>query len=228
VVGWYLPYSRVLAPVTVDSWWFDKVTSDAAIGDRLPEVLLNAPRTLVETSLLSPFGQSLLVQRHARMYNEFMAKAHQLLSEDRVGLQLLHVPVPHTPYFYDRQTRQESLANSMVAGYWDALALVDRVVGEFRTQMQQSGEWDNSVVLISSDHYYRTAMRLDGHMDRRVPFLLKMPGQRHTFSFEKPFNTQLSHNLLLDILRGKLRTDGEAMNWLEESHSGVPVGWGVH
>jgi hypothetical protein len=64
-------------------------------------------------------------------------------------------------------------------------------------------------------------------MDHRVPFLLKMPGQRRAFSFEKSFNTQLSHNLVLDILRGQVRTDGEAMNWLEESHSKIPVGSGV-
>jgi hypothetical protein len=188
---------------------------------------LNNPRTLIETSLLSPFGQSLLTKRRVRMFHEFMAKTHELLNDDRVGLLLLHVPVPHTPYFYDRQSGQNSLSNSTIDGYWDALALVDRIVGEVRTQMMQLGEWGNSVVLVSSDHYYRTAVRLDGHVDHRVPFLLKMPGQRRALSFETPFNTQLSHNLVLDILRRQVRTDASAMNWLEESHSTIPVGWGV-
>ena len=227
VVGWYLPYPRLLGSVTVDSWWFDNRTSDAATGDRLWDMLLNNPRTLIETSLLSPFGQSLLTKRRVRMFHEFMAKTHELLNDDRVGLLLLHVPVPHTPYFYDRQSGQNSLSNSTIDGYWDALALVDRIVGEVRTQMMQLGEWDNSVVLVSSDHYYRTAVRLDGHVDHRVPFLLKMPGQRRALSFETPFNTQLSHNLVLDILRRQVRTDASAMNWLEESHSTIPVGWGV-
>jgi hypothetical protein len=93
--------------------------------------------------------------------------------------------------------------------------------------MKQAGEWGNSLVLVSSDHYYRTAVRLDGHVDHRVPFLLMMPGQRRALSFETPFNTQLSHNLVLDILRGQVRTDGSAMSWLEESCSKIPVGWGV-
>ena len=142
VVGWYLPYPRLLGSVTVDSWWFDNRTSDAATGDRLWDMLLNNPRTLIETSLLSPFGQSLLTKRRVRMFHEFMAKTHELLNDDRVGLLLLHVPVPHTPYFYDRQSGQNSLSNSTIDGYWDALALVDRIVGELRTQMM----WGNGTI----------------------------------------------------------------------------------
>ena len=228
VVGWYLPYDRLLASATVDSWWFEMSTRDAVIGDSLPEMLLNGPRTLLETSLLSPFGQSLLVKRRALLFKQYMEKTRQLLGDARIGLLLLHVPVPHTPYFYDRQTGHDSLSNSMISGYWDALALVDRVLGDLRAQMEQSGEWDTSAILISSDHYYRTAVGLDGRSDHRVPFLLKMPKQHRAFPFDKPFNTQLSHKMILDIVRGKVRTDDEAMTWLEKSYSGIPVGWGVY
>ena len=54
-----------------------------------------------------------------------------------------------------------------------------------------------------------------------------MPGQRRPLAFDQPFNTQLSHDLLLEILLGNVRTDQDAMQWLEKSHARVPVGWGI-
>ena len=228
IVGWYLPYGKLVGSDVVDCWWFDKSPRDAAIGNSLPAMLLNQPRALLETSLLSPFGQSLLTKQRVVLFDEFMAKTRQLLDDSRVGLLLLHVPVPHTPYFYDRRTGHNTLANSSIDGYWDALALVDRILGDVKTELTASGAWDNSVIMIGSDHYYRTAMRVDGRMDTRVPFLVKMPGQKQAAAFNKPFNTQLSHDLVLDILRGKVRTGEQAVNWLEKSHSSVAVGWGVH
>lgn len=225
VVGWYLPYSRLVNSDVVDCWWFNMGFHGDGVGSRLPEMLVNIPRSVVETSLLSPFGQSLLTQRRARLFNEFMDKTRHLLANDRVQLLLLHIPVPHTPYFYDRRTGQQTLANSTISGYWDALALVDRTLGDVEAELKNKGEWDNSVVLVSSDHYYRTAMRIDGRMDRRIPFLLKMPRQTRAWSFDMPFNTQLAHNLILEIARQNVRTDEQAMAWLRQWHAAVPVGW---
>src|SRR6185437_2123955 len=224
LVGWYLPYSKFLGQDTVDCWWFDKLPGDAFVGRSLATMLIRQPRGLVETSLLSPFGQSLLTQRRIQNVNGFMGKAHELLRDPRIGLLLLHIPVPHTPYFYDRHTGRNTLANSTIAGYWDALALADKMLGNIEKELEAANN-GNVALIVTSDHYYRTAMRLNGRMDRRVPFLCRMPGQKQALVFDKAFNTRLIHDFVLAIEHGGVRTDSDAVKWLNETYNKVPVGW---
>jgi hypothetical protein len=53
-------------------------------------------------------------------------------------------------------------------------------------------------------------------MDHRVPFLLKLPGQRVGVSFTPRFSAIVTHDLLLGILRGELRTPEAVVGWLEK------------
>jgi hypothetical protein len=59
------------------------------------------------------------------------------------------------------------------------------------------------------------AALLDGKADLRVPFLLKFAGQSESCVYEPKFNTVLTRELLLDILRGKVASPREAAQWLD-------------
>jgi hypothetical protein len=62
---------------------------------------------------------------------------------------------------------------------------------------------------------------LDGKKDHRVPFLLKLPGQKDGVVYDRPFNTVLSHDLLLAVLRGALRDPAAVAAWLDAHDSSV-------
>jgi arylsulfatase A-like enzyme len=128
----------------------------------------------------------------------------------------VHFPIPHAPYFYDRSTGGYTLRNSLFSGYVDALELVDRTLAELRQTMQQAGTWDNTTVLITSDHSHReAARRIDGKMDNRVPFLVRFAGERSGLEYERPFNALAAHELILAILRREVVSAADAARWLE-------------
>ena len=166
------------------------------------------------------FGQSLSTRQHRRLYEAMMERTRAVVNRPEYGLMLVHLPIPHAPFFYDRSTGRFTLTFSPNRGYIDALALVDHTVGDLRRTMESEGNWESTTVLLTSDHSYREAHALDGKKnDPRVPFLLKLAGQTQGLNYFTEFNTILTHDLLLAILKGELSTPAQIVPWLDKHRS---------
>jgi arylsulfatase A-like enzyme len=135
----------------------------------------------------------------------------------------VHLPVPHAPHAYSRRTGKFDLGNSPIKGYVDSLALLDRTVGEIRRSMEAAGTWDAATVLFTSDHGYREAKSLDGKSDARIPYLLKLAGQKESLAYDSPFNAVLTGELLLAVLKGEVADARSAAEWLEKNRGRVPA-----
>ena len=98
--------------------------------------------------------------------------------------------------------------------------------------METAGVWDSSAVVISGDHWWRAEVwsRLDSVTaeeaavapatpDHRVPFVVKLPGEKEPLAYQPEMNTILTHDLLLAMLRGEVRTPQEAAAWLDQHRS---------
>jgi arylsulfatase A-like enzyme len=144
-----------------------------------------------------------------------------------LGLVLVHLPVPHPIGIYDRARHDFKTAGE--SSYLDNLELADRALGELRLAMESAGLWDSSTVVVSGDHWWRAEVwsRLDSVTneeaevmpatpDHRVPFLVKLAGQKEPLAFTPEMNTILTHDLLLAVLRGEVRTPQEAAAWLDQ------------
>jgi arylsulfatase A-like enzyme len=131
--------------------------------------------------------------------------------------------VPHAPHGYNRTTGRFDLRNSPIRGYIDSLALLDRTLGDLRRSMQAAGTWTNTTVLVTTDHPYREAEQVDGKSDRRIPFLLKLAGQRAGAAYDAPFNAILAHRLLLAVLSGEIGDTAAAARWLDANRARAPL-----
>jgi hypothetical protein len=214
VVGWYHPYCRLIEWSLSACWDWPMSRQNNSMGSSFVEILPNQPRSLFETELLSVFGRSLATAAHVETYRELLARAESVAANAAYGLVLLHLPVPHAPHAYNRLTGRFDLGNAPIRGYLDSLVLTDRTLAALRRAMQAAGDWDNTTILLSADHSYRAAAALDGHKDHRVPFLLKLAGHSEPATFSEPFNTLLTRDLLLAILRGEIATPPEAAAWI--------------
>jgi len=67
--------------------------------------------------------------------------------------------------------------------------------------MEAKGDWDKSIVLVSADHWWRDALKLNGRPDHRIPFLLKLADQKARLDCDGLFNTVLTRELLLKLLK---------------------------
>lgn len=54
------------------------------------------------------------------------------------------------------------------------------------------------------------------HTDRRVPFILKLGGRNAHLRYEPTFNTVLSQDLLIALLRSEMSTASEVAAWIDD------------
>jgi hypothetical protein len=154
----------------------------------------------------------------------------EAVSRSEIGLLLLHFPVPHPPAIFNRLSNEFDASGDK--SYLDGLKLVDNTIGELRRTMENSGLWEDAVVVVSSDHWWRgdlwRYMRESrarswnaedesafSGIDERVPFMVKLPRQQSSIDYTHEFNTVVTHDLFLALLSGSLSDRGGVVNWLD-------------
>ena len=214
LVDWFQPTCRILTGLNFCSWRPLAMQYNST-GETLPELLVNQPRSLFETNMFSIFGRSLSAGQHTRMYHGIMGDAEQLIGDENYGFIVIHLPIPHEPHGYNRKTGQFTLGNSPYSGYVDSLALLDRSVGELRQTMERAGTWDSTTVLFTSDHHYRQDSVFGRKSDYRIPYMLKLAGEKEGFRYVTPFNAVVTGELMLAILRGEVTEAAGAASWID-------------
>ena len=81
---------------------------------------------------------------------------------------------------------------------------------------------DRTWLVVSGDGWWREAERYDGHVDHRVPFLVRPPDGGRATHVDAPFNTLATHDLVLAILRGSIMDTGDAAVWLTRNPVAPP------
>ncbi len=224
VVGWYLPYCAALGEALTSC----SVESGGERG--LPAVMASQAGVMFATvpgvwrfGYRQTLGESGEERRlHTLRYFGVLEAAKRAVTDPDVGLLLVHWPVPHEPYIYDRLRDEYSLDAHPVTGYLDNLRLADRALGEIRRVMEQAGTWEETTVLITADHSWSESPAFDGKRDFRVPFVLKPAGQREPVAYHTAFNTLVIHDLVLALLRGDVATPRDAVGWLDRRRLSVP------
>ncbi|MGH9491857.1 MAG: sulfatase-like hydrolase/transferase, partial [Terriglobales bacterium] len=215
VVGWFLPYCRL----------FDKELN-SCYGESMDTRVRG-----FQPSLISSFRAQLrnlspleVRQRHVKRHLAMLEEAKKAAADPKLGLVVLHLPVPHEPAIYRRDQGQLTLFNFRPDWYFDNLALADITLGALRQAMEQTGVWDSTTVIVTSDHALRWYAMLDETVDPRVPFLVKMAGQKQGIVYQPPLRSLIAHDLTLAVLRGELSQPEQATRWLDQHVAPLPSG----
>ena len=216
LVEWFHPSCRILSGLSYCTWR-PMARQYNSMGDGFWQILPHQARSLFETSLFSVFGRPLCAGQQTDTYRAILREAETLADDTRFGFTLVHLPIPHAPHAYNRKTGEFTLGNSPIAGYVDSLALLDRTIGEIRRGMENAGTWDSTTVLFTSDHPYRESMQLDGKNNPRIPYILKLASQKEGVEYTPQFNTVLTADLLMAVLRGEIGDAPAAAAWLDRN-----------
>lgn len=221
LAGWYHPYCRVIGS-SLD--WCSWVPVIDEVNPALEKLSLSHALWIsLRTAIFRvPFAFRALESQYERQrkqehQEEFarVSRSAQILLQRNLNLSLLHFPIPHHPWIYDASRNAYSYAPEN--SYLDNLALADRTLGEVRRALEGTSKWDSSIVLVSSDHWWRTAEMVNGKRDHRIPFMLKLAGQKAGMVYDKPFNTILTRELLLQLLRGSLTSPSDVAAWIDNN-----------
>jgi hypothetical protein len=216
VVGWHLPYPRVLGRSLGAGHWRASAVYEQARGATFAEAWRNQWASLVPPANV----RRLAAQRYA----ELGELALRTAADDRFGLVLLHLPIPRAPGIVDPATGGLTAWNFSAAGggYLDNLALVERMLSELRRVFRRGRVDDRTWLVVSADRWWAAAESYDGQIDRRVPFLVRPPDGGRAPHVDAAFNTLATHDLVLGILRGSIRDIDDAATWLSRNPATPP------
>jgi hypothetical protein len=194
LVDWFHATCRILDGLT-SCGWSEMPLQFNSMGHTFGQQMLGQTRSLFETTLFSVFGQSLAVRQQVETYREILDRGMAVADDPKYGFLFIHLPIPHAPHAWDRHTGQFTLKNSPLQGYFDSLVLLDQTLGKIRRSMECAGTWDNTTVLITSDHPYREAEAIDGKSDPRIPYLMKIAHRTGGLPYHRQFNAVLTRDL---------------------------------
>ena len=233
IVGWYVPYSRVFEGQVEECYWYpiiDRRCSEYSLltkcgkavlarslrtipvaGNKLPKDLYEAGSGIVREA---PDTQ---VERLKFLTD----KAYMLLSDRDLDFLYFHLSVPHKP-FITRAGVDSS------ATYFTSLEVLDDIVGEIRRRLEQTEEWDNTILIISADHGFRWADPEDypflpdaerdaAIADERIPFIVRFPNDLSRLDYDKQFNTVHSRQIVREIFESRIQTPRDLSLWLDRN-----------
>ena len=208
LIGWQLPYPRVLGGALGVADWRPSAADESVRGDTFGETLLNQ-----WASLAPPLHRRRL---SAQRFAELADLAIRAATDGRFGLVLLHLPIPHGPGIYDPASGRLTPWSFTRAGggHLDNLALVDRVLARLRRGLERAHLEDRTWLVVTSDRWWPASNQYDGHVDHRVPFLVRPPDGGRATHVDTAFNTLAAHDLALAILRGSIADTRDAAAWL--------------
>jgi len=210
--GWFLPYSRVMHNVDLahDYPRYSFFTSDKLLNTLLVQWL-----EICDTRFI-PVNNTLLGNNHIDILKSMQSDVLSAVKNQNPSLMFLHYPLPHSPYIYNRKNNIVGFNKNSHEGYLDNMALADRCLAELRKEMEQKGSWDNSMIIISSDHHWRTNT-YDGVTDfEHVPFMVKLPHQQKGMTYGNTFNTVLTQELIIAAVEGKVTSPEDVTLWLDK------------
>ena len=236
IVGWYLPYCRMLRNSFNSCFWEPMYSNSLKTGATIPDNILtqlwNAADTVpMGTFLLRNIDRTARCQHRVAVYKDILAHARQQARDPSVDLLFVHFPIPHPPGFFNAKSGEFDCGGD----YVDNVSLVDSAIGDLRAAMTAAGTWDKSIVIISSDHPYREwswgsmnwrarkeSAHGEDHLYTRVPLIVKLPNQHSGRRYTGEFNTVLLHDLILAALHGSFTTAPDLANWITENAASSP------
>jgi hypothetical protein len=237
LVGWCHPYCEVIGgnltkcdevkeksneEISLKTSMFSQAE---ALVSSIPLVQQSAMPLIQRVNFINAIVTRSERQKYIVRYKRVLDGALRATTDADLDLLMIHSPAPHPPGIYDRDKDDFSLASKN--GYIDNLELVDRTVGDLRRAMERADLWDQTTLIISADHWWRTEMwsrgpfwtREDaavasGKMDHRIPFIVKLAGRREPVAYTPSFNTVVTHDLILALLHGELSDSESVVAWL--------------
>jgi hypothetical protein len=225
VLGWHHPYCRVLASEIAACVAYPNV--DATDPSRLAFYYgRRGPMLMPPLASLPWVGIAAQLRAVAEeQYSQVRRGLETLvswISDRRLGFIWAHFPLPHPPGMLAGQAR------SLQPNYFDNLALVDDTVGIALAELKRNGRWDDSIVVITSDHGLRRDIwqprpgwtkEEDRQLAIRgkrefVPLIVHLPQQDKHVSFAQPLSAMVLHDLILEWSQGRLIQPDVLISWV--------------
>ena len=212
VAGTYLHYYVILGSKVDRILRFDDNNIRYSLLERVMDLLFTQVDFLGKFGVPIPaHGQSpLSASGWQSLAMEFQSRIRPVISDVLPALPdqsiaFFHLYLPHPPYLFMRDwTRRNPLTFSdpgTIGLYQENVYAIDAVIGDIMGHLKNRGDFDSSMIVITSDHswkYHYSASweELDPEPylpEKHVPLIIKYPGQVRGGSVDMPIRTVELH-----------------------------------
>jgi hypothetical protein len=200
IIGSYIPYGGLLS----DGVDFAK---SLPVSKRLGDSFFGVAKYhLVTASLMLPEPFFDLGRRKITdyLFNRFQFNrnnaTHEMFkaivqNQSKSTFAVFHYMLPHFPYIYNQDGHKKfyDLYAWNPSNYYGNLDYLDKKIGEIISVLKESGNFDNSLIIMTSDHSWR---KDPGYNKVRltlkkchVPLFIKFPYQDHSIKINSLFST---------------------------------------
>ncbi len=192
VLGFYINYRSLVGADAPDRVWslsyvYKRTTRLEEVGLMLMRNLQHWTDPLSQT-VWPPLSTAVYSDSWVHLFRSMRGSAlTSLITEPDNTFLLLHLPLPHAPFVFNadgsfRGRYKGVRLSEDTAGYNRHLGYTDRVLGEIVQALDSAGRFDQSLLVVTSDHAWRrepdSALTRRPDAALRVPLLVKWPGQR--------------------------------------------------
>lgn len=231
IVGFFHPYSRIFKGQVAYAFWRGKpqCATLVELKDCSVNVFINS---LLSVPFMTRFFPSLWIadvafNHESREWqlerNRFLTdKADELISNPELNLLFFHFSIPHAPYIGRTDLDGKET-------YFNSLEVANDTLKRLRETLEKSGQWDDTILIVSSDHWWRFKEQKDFNYlpeeaqkkalnDIRIPFIIKFAAQKERKDYEPSFNTVITKELILAIFKNEIESSEELTSWLDNLH----------
>lgn len=213
LIGWTHPYSRVIGGSLQSCYW-EPNTYNFNFTNSL-KIMLKQIQFALEIPSVPILGRTIQTELHINSYRNILEATKKAITDQNINFVLAHFPVPHAPFIYDRNSSKFVLHhNRPPSAYLDNLKLVDITFDNIRSEMESRKLWDNTTIIVTSDHWWRKSNEYDGIIDHKIPFIVKLPGKANKAIYTKQFNTIVAHDMVLAILDDRIKSTASLIDFI--------------
>lgn len=221
IAGWWNPYCRILSEVLDQCFWTNH--SELRGGMFTGRSVISNTESPVLQVMQWHGSSSNSILFHQLDYRELVAAGDKVLEDRSVTFVLLHMPIPHMPGIYNRRTASFATSN---ASYLDNLALCDLYLAHVRKELEETGTWDSTTLVLMGDHSWRISSGDDlspeersasdgGRFDDRPAYIVKLAYQNTSARIDTPFAAFRTRALFDNLLTGGISTSHQLATWVQ-------------
>jgi hypothetical protein len=150
-------------------------------------------------------------------YRNILHAGEDMIQDPDIRLAFIHMPVPHPPGLFPNPRGEHA------SDYLGNLMLADRALAQFLHSLDASPSGNDTVLIVSSDHSWRVPLwrgvpgwtkdeelaTNGGVFDQRPVLMVRFPKDAKADRIDRPESEMIVHNLVLDLVRGNVRTPEE-------------------
>jgi|GEM_PF-4701333 len=246
ILGTYHPYCRLfghltracevppqLVAVGIEGWW-ELLQTRSVLG----AALLQLDHALPIPALTRRYDgkrfkfSELAAARHAEQEHVTALASSfrflfQMLADPSIDFLFAHLLLPHPPALPDAFFKE--INSNLRPGYTRDLHTVDTLVGEIRAALVATRRWDETTVVVTSDHTVRPLWEetlllspsLYGAIgrlrERNVPLLIKLPHQREGIVYKEPFSAIIVHGIVQGLVQQKFERPEQVIAFIRRN-----------